>query len=570
MVVASSPMTPTARVDELRAKFALNPRRYFAPLANEYRKIGALAESIALCESQLPKLPGHMSGHIVFGQALFDAGRRDEARTVFEQALALDPENLIALRYLGDIAWAVGDAATARRWYERVLEADPRNDDIAAQLETLGVPGPLVPRRAEVRPPKHPTPSAPAFNAPLSADMVADASPATPLQAGALDGAWEGAQESDGWFPLPAGATLPEQDPFAFPDLPGGVLAGSAEAADWLESVHAAAEAPEDPMLAPVPFEEGLEAPVWTDSAALIERTPERPSDPSATVPTGIPTAGAPAGTSAAEAAAVFGHERFDAVIPHAAPVEAIEPEPYFMEAQAPVPQRILTPVTDAAPVVRPMTPPAPAAAVPEEPALEEITRLFQEDARAAGEAEAVRVETRELSPPALSTRAGGSGSEPPAAFVTETMAELLIAQGLLDRGIAIYEELVRQRPSESWLAERLAAVRAMGQQAPAVASDTTPTRVPTARQWWSTLASRSVAAPSRPSTGAATSLAELFGEPDRLAPPDPFAAAFATDAPVAAASPVAPSILGAAGRLTPAAATDLAHFSAWLKDAAT
>jgi hypothetical protein len=130
-------MSTSTRIDELRRKFDENPRRYFAPLANEYRKSGDLGQAIALCREHLPKQPGHMSGYIVFGQALYESGALAEARTVFEQALALDPENLIALRHLGDIAKAGGDPIVARRWYERVLDADPRNDDIAAQLASL-------------------------------------------------------------------------------------------------------------------------------------------------------------------------------------------------------------------------------------------------------------------------------------------------------------------------------------------------------------------------------------------------------------------------------------------------
>jgi tetratricopeptide (TPR) repeat protein len=130
-------MSTAARIEELLGKFGENPRRYFAPLANEYRKAGDLAQAIALCREHLPKQPGHMSGHIVFGQALFENGDIDEAQQVFEAALALDPENLIALRHLGDIARQRGDALSARRWYGRVLDADPRNDDIAALIESL-------------------------------------------------------------------------------------------------------------------------------------------------------------------------------------------------------------------------------------------------------------------------------------------------------------------------------------------------------------------------------------------------------------------------------------------------
>ena len=96
-------MASSARIEELTKKFEENPRRYFAPLANEYRKAGDLAQAIALCEAHLPQQPGHMSGHVVYGQALFESGKLDESRAVFETALQLDPENLIALRYLGEI-----------------------------------------------------------------------------------------------------------------------------------------------------------------------------------------------------------------------------------------------------------------------------------------------------------------------------------------------------------------------------------------------------------------------------------------------------------------------------------
>src|SRR5919205_2682295 len=138
-------MAGPSRIDELRKKFDENPRRYFAPLANEYRKIGDFEQAIFICQEFLPQQPGHMSGHIVYGQALFESGRHDEARSVFETALALDPENLIALRHLGDIARAHGDAETARAWYRRVLESDPRNDEIAGILASLDIDGAQAP-----------------------------------------------------------------------------------------------------------------------------------------------------------------------------------------------------------------------------------------------------------------------------------------------------------------------------------------------------------------------------------------------------------------------------------------
>ncbi|MDQ2667689.1 MAG: tetratricopeptide repeat protein [Gemmatimonadota bacterium] len=130
-------MASTARIDELKKKFDENPRRYFAPLANEFRKSGEIEQAIMICEEFLPQQPAHMSGHIVYGQALYEAGRLPESRAVFETALGLDPENLIALRHLGDIARGQHDGPAARTWYVRVLEADPRNEEIQALIAGL-------------------------------------------------------------------------------------------------------------------------------------------------------------------------------------------------------------------------------------------------------------------------------------------------------------------------------------------------------------------------------------------------------------------------------------------------
>ena len=125
------------RLRELQEKFEENPRRYFAPLANEYRKGGQPKRAIEICRSQLAQMPGHISGQIVFGQALYEAGEFDEARQVFERALTLDPENLIALRSLGDMSLQSGNTTEARRWYMRLLDADPKDTAVIALVSEI-------------------------------------------------------------------------------------------------------------------------------------------------------------------------------------------------------------------------------------------------------------------------------------------------------------------------------------------------------------------------------------------------------------------------------------------------
>ncbi len=133
-------MQGSPRIDELRQKFHENPRRYFAPLANEYRKAGDPEQAIAICRAHLAQQPGHMSGHVVYGQALYDAKRPEEARSVFEKALSLDPDNAIVLRSLGDIARVKGESAEARHWYGKALDIDPLDSEVAAYIAELTEP----------------------------------------------------------------------------------------------------------------------------------------------------------------------------------------------------------------------------------------------------------------------------------------------------------------------------------------------------------------------------------------------------------------------------------------------
>ncbi|MEP6766235.1 MAG: tetratricopeptide repeat protein [Gemmatimonadaceae bacterium] len=249
-------MSNADRIEELRNKYEENPRRYFAPLANEYRKAGDLAQAIAICREHLPKQPGHMSGFIVFGQTLFEANNLDEARSVFEQALALDPENLIALKHLGDIARTKGETSVARRWYERVLDADPRNDDIALQLASLSVPTPaaaipVVPESV-VRAAAPPLEDAIGVFATFDPSSLLDLSEVKPHN-----------ENVERWEPQASASPRPihhEPIDLDFPDSPEPV-----------ENEVAAEE-----------FEEGLMAPQWPDTSELVARlvTPLRSATP--------------------------------------------------------------------------------------------------------------------------------------------------------------------------------------------------------------------------------------------------------------------------------------------------
>lgn len=130
-------MEQPTRIDELERKFGENPRRYFAALANEYRRNGELDQAIELCRRHLTEQRSHLSGHVVLGQALVEAGKSAEAWSVLRRALDLDPENFIALRLLGDLSVESREPEEARGFYRRALEIEPRNEPLLAAVAAL-------------------------------------------------------------------------------------------------------------------------------------------------------------------------------------------------------------------------------------------------------------------------------------------------------------------------------------------------------------------------------------------------------------------------------------------------
>lgn len=450
-------MASTARIDELKKKFDENPRRYFAPLANEFRKAGDIEQAIMICEEFLPQQPGHMSGHIVYGQALFEAGRLDESRTVFETALTLDPENLIALRHLGDIAKGQGDLDSARKWYDRVLEADPRNDEIQALIASLdGVSAaPPVdlqtdasPEEQRFAPPAipqaHPAiPQAPAAipHAPpplpepidldILGDLSADMPASVPIQPSA----------SQAGLPVERAEGL-ESVEFTPPS--GPLDRGHDLGVDLQPSEFTAPAAPIAPMA-------GLEE----TAMGAFERVPDG-GPPLPMLDTSEPISPSPA--PAHDEIPDVGPSTLEFKVPTASERAAVEgraetatmPE---LEAEGnSLPEARAAQPTD----LPPELPPSVIAAEAELMDLGEpfaVPPLPEVPAPPAAEAPPVR----EAVPMAYEEAAPPRASAPQPPFVTETMAELFLKQGFREQALDVYRQLSAANPSDARLQQRVA-----------------------------------------------------------------------------------------------------------------
>jgi tetratricopeptide (TPR) repeat protein len=124
-------MGETPRVEELRRRVQSDPASLaFAPLAEEYRRLGRLDEAIALCQAGLVRYPAYVSARVTLGRTLLEAGRLPEARHELEMVLEAAPENLTAIRGLAEIHQRQGPS------HQR-SDTDPVAALDAAQLEAL-------------------------------------------------------------------------------------------------------------------------------------------------------------------------------------------------------------------------------------------------------------------------------------------------------------------------------------------------------------------------------------------------------------------------------------------------
>ncbi len=128
-------MAYTSEIEKLEKRWLENPKgRNFAPLADAYRKAGELDRALDLCKAGLELHPDYVSAHIVFGRCLMDQKNDPGASEVFRKVLALDPENVLALKILAEIADRGHRYDEAVDWLTRLLSADPMNGDAAEAL----------------------------------------------------------------------------------------------------------------------------------------------------------------------------------------------------------------------------------------------------------------------------------------------------------------------------------------------------------------------------------------------------------------------------------------------------
>jgi tetratricopeptide (TPR) repeat protein len=441
----------TSEIAKLESRWRDNPQGLtFAPLAEAYRKQKDPRRALEILLPGLERHPDYIPANIVLGRCHWDLSDLEAAETAFTHVLALDAENVIALKALADINERQSRPREAERWLETLLSVDRSNEEARDQLAriravqsvspVLETPAGLEAPALQAEPAALPSEPEPSFMAGLRAPLDTEPVEPEPAEPGPdLVTAEAASSFSDSPDPFPAiadqlrpqenresedagspwaAASATELEPAPFPDLgdfpeePGVPKAGSIE-----------------PPPAPVPTEAlGFERPeeivlhvsggseFHSPSAAEeLVSTVEPDAAPFEAAAAAVEATPAPSDTLADEpppAAALFGSYLPDATS------ASYEPPP--LEAPAPKAPQYEAPVAESVPAGEPSTPPG------------------LEPAAARG-----AVDSPDIAEPDL--------------VVTETMAQVFLRQGHVVEALAVYRELATREPAAHHLHARIA-----------------------------------------------------------------------------------------------------------------
>ena len=151
-----------ARIEDLRRRVQKDPASIaFAQLAEEYRRAGRFEEAVEVCRAGLTRHPSYLSARVTLGRALIELSDLEAAQQELETVLGGAPDNLAAIRGLGDIFHRRGASKDALAHYRRALGLARNDPDLQQMVADLtrqvakvppGVATPAAPSAPKVDP----------------------------------------------------------------------------------------------------------------------------------------------------------------------------------------------------------------------------------------------------------------------------------------------------------------------------------------------------------------------------------------------------------------------------------
>jgi predicted Zn-dependent protease len=108
-------MADNQRIEDLRRRVQKDPASIaFAQLAEELRRAHQLPEAVEVCRAGLALHPSYLSARVTLGRTLVELNELEHAEEELNIVLRSAPENLAAMRGLGEIYLRAARSAGAR------------------------------------------------------------------------------------------------------------------------------------------------------------------------------------------------------------------------------------------------------------------------------------------------------------------------------------------------------------------------------------------------------------------------------------------------------------------------
>lgn len=128
-------------IERYQAIFQKDPKsKVFATLADAYRKLEMLDDAEKICRHGLQHNPNFVPGRVVMAKILIQRKRHDVALKHLEDAVKLDPENILAHSLLAETLLRLKRPRDAMQAYKMVLYFNPfdaKASQVVKKLESL-------------------------------------------------------------------------------------------------------------------------------------------------------------------------------------------------------------------------------------------------------------------------------------------------------------------------------------------------------------------------------------------------------------------------------------------------
>lgn len=127
-----------SEIAKLSERYNKDPKsRIFVQLADAYRKSNMIDEALEILQKGLQHHPSYALAHLILGKCHYDKRLYEQAKDAFEQTLAYDPQNIVALRMLAQTCEATKDEDGQLKAYKGIIAIDPFDAPAQEKLTKL-------------------------------------------------------------------------------------------------------------------------------------------------------------------------------------------------------------------------------------------------------------------------------------------------------------------------------------------------------------------------------------------------------------------------------------------------